>query len=63
MLKGVAARVGWIVEDNGTVTGVIRVGETKQAAPALPRGAGTITVDGSTITVTPVGGDEPVVPR
>jgi hypothetical protein len=62
ILKGVAARVGWIVEENGKVTGTANLGGQRETAPpinpALPM---TITVDGNTITVTPVGGDATVV--
>jgi hypothetical protein len=64
VLKGVLARVGWIVEDNGTVTGVAKVGDVEQTAPPLGApGAGTVAVGADTLTVSPVGGDATVVPR
>jgi hypothetical protein len=64
ILKGVAARVGWIVEDNGTVTGVANVGGRGEPAPRIdPAAPASITVDGNTLTVTSVGGDTTVVAR
>jgi hypothetical protein len=64
ILKGVAARVGWIVEDNGKVTGTANINGERETAPAIdPAAPAAITVDGYTITVTPVGGDATVVPR
>ena len=64
VLKGVAARVGWIVEDDGTVTGVVDRGGRPEPAPPIDAAApGSITVDGDVITVTAVGGDVSVVAR
>ena len=64
VLKGVAARVGWIVEDNGKVTGTANLGAERETAPAIdPAAPAPITVDGNTISVTPVSGDATVVPR
>jgi hypothetical protein len=64
VLRGVAARVGWIVEDNGKVTGVAKLGDQEETAPTLGRPApGTIAVGADTLTVTQVGGDATVVPR
>jgi hypothetical protein len=64
VLKGVAARVGWIVEDNGKVTGTANLNGERETAPAIdPAAPAAITVDGNTISVTPVGGDATVVPR
>jgi hypothetical protein len=64
VLKGVAARVGWIVEDDGTVTGVADRGGRPEPAPPIDAAAPrSITVDGDVITVTAVGGDVPVVAR
>ena len=63
-LKGVAARVGWIVDDNGNVTGGATVGDQKQPAPPLPNpAAGSLTVDGGTLTVTALDGSSVVIPR
>ena len=64
ILKGVAARVGWIVEDNGNVTGLARAGDQTVPAPVIdPKAPAAITVDGYTLTVEPVGGDATVVQR
>ena len=64
VLKGVEARVGWIVEDNGKVTGVAKRGEAEETAPVLdPPAPGTLAVGADTLTVTTVGGDTTVVPR
>jgi hypothetical protein len=61
-LRGVEARVGWIVEENGTVTGVKTVQSQKDTAPPLGRpAAGTRAVDGGTLTVIEVAGDTTVV--
>jgi len=63
ILKGVAARVGWIVEDNGNVTGVSDVNGGEPAPPINGAAPASITVDGNTVTVTAVGGDATVVAR
>jgi hypothetical protein len=64
VVKGVAARVGWIVEDNGKVTGTANVNGEPQPAPPIDGAAPTaITVDGNTITVNPISGDATVVAR
>ena len=63
ILKGVAARVGWIVEDNGNVTGVSDVNRGEPAPPINGAAPASITVDGNTVTVTAVGGDATVVGR
>jgi hypothetical protein len=64
VLRGVAARVGWIVDDNGNVTGGATVGEEKVPAPPLPNPApGPIAVDGGTLTVTALDGDAVVISR
>ena len=62
VLKGVAARVGWIVEENGNVTGLAVVGNGIAPAPVIdPNAPAAVTVDGVVMTVDPVGGDQPVV--
>jgi hypothetical protein len=64
VLKGVAARVGWIVEENGNVTGLAAVGNGTAPAPRIdPNAPAAVTVDGVVMTVEPVGGDQPVVGR
>jgi hypothetical protein len=64
VLKGVAARVGWIVEENGNVTGLAVIGNGVAPAPVIdPKAPAAITVDGVVMTVEPVGGDQPVVAR
>jgi hypothetical protein len=63
-LKGVAARVGWIVDDAGNVTGSANVGGERQLAPPLTDpSAGTLAVDGDTLTVTALNGDSVVILR
>ena len=62
VLKGVAARVGWIVEENGNVTGLAVVGNGIAPAPVInPKAPAAVTVDGVVMTVEPVGGDQSVV--
>jgi hypothetical protein len=64
VLRGVAARVGWIVEDNGTVTGTVnRGGAVAPAPPIGSRPPASVAVGGDTLTVTRVGGDTSVVQR
>ena len=64
VLKGVAARVGWIVEENGNVTGLAVVGNGIAPAPVIdPNAPAAVTVDGVVMTVEPVGGDQSVVAR
>ena len=64
VLRGVAARVGWIVDDNGNVTGGAKVGDEQQPAPPLPNPApGSLPVDGGTLTVTALDGNAVVIQR
>jgi len=63
-LAGVATRVGWIVEDNGNVTGVRSANGTREPAPPLnPADPGATTIDGTPVTVTALAGDATVVSR
>ncbi|HEX5812484.1 MAG TPA: hypothetical protein VFY38_10305 [Pseudonocardia sp.] len=63
-LAGVATRVGWIVEDNGNVTGVRSANGTQEPAPPLnPADPGATTIDGTPVTVTALAGDATVVSR
>lgn len=62
VLRGVAARVGWIVDDNGNVTGVQSANGTREPAPPLnPADPGATTIDGTPVTVTALAGDATVV--
>jgi hypothetical protein len=63
-LAGVATRVGWIVEDNGNVTGVKSANGTREPAPPLnPADPGATTIDGTPVTVTALNGDAVVISR
>jgi hypothetical protein len=59
-VDGVAARIGWIVEGNGRVTGNGSVpggAEPLPAPPFDPAAPNSITFSGAPVTVTMVGGD------
>ena len=63
-LAGVATRVGWIVDDNGNVTGVKSANGTREPAPPLnPADPGATTIDGTPVTVTALNGDAVVISR
>jgi len=63
-VDGVAARVGWIVEENGQVTGVLLANGTREPAPPLdPADPGATTIDGTPVAVTAIAGDATVVPK
>jgi hypothetical protein len=63
-IRGVAARVGWIVDGDGKVTGVANVAGARQPAPPIdPAAPASILVDGGALTVTPVDGGTSVMPR
>jgi hypothetical protein len=63
-VDGVAARVGWVVQEDGTVTGVENVGGTAQAAAPLdPTNLSATMSDGSPVTVTALDGSSTVVQR
>ena len=60
----VATRVGWIVEDNGNVTGVKSANGTREPAPPLdPADPGATTIDGTPVAVTALDGNSEVIPR
>lgn len=60
--NGASARVGWIVLQDGSQTGIAKVGGTTRPAPALdPNQLTGVEVDGSTIIPRPVTGIDPVV--
>jgi hypothetical protein len=59
-VRGVATRIGWIVEGNGRVTGGARAAGSPEPAPAPPfdpAAPGTVSVEGVPVSVTAVGGD------
>jgi hypothetical protein len=61
-VDGVAARVGWIVQEDGSVTGVENVGGSPKPAAALdPTNLGATMSDGSPVTVTALDGASTVV--
>jgi hypothetical protein len=63
-VDGVAARVGWIVQEDGSVTGVENAGGfPKPAAPLDPTNLGATMSDGSPVTVTALDGASTVVQR
>ncbi len=57
-VRGVTARIGWIVLPDGTQVGVADLGGDRRPAPALGPGA-TAVVDGVPVTVTPFTAGEP----
>jgi hypothetical protein len=63
-VDGVAARIGWIVEDNGNVTGLVFSNGARSPAPVLdPANPGATRLDGAPVAVTAIGGDATVIPR
>jgi hypothetical protein len=63
-VDGVAARVGWIVQEDGSVTGVENAGGSPKPAAALdPTNLGATMSDGSPVTVTALEGASTVVQR
>jgi hypothetical protein len=56
-VRGVLTRIGWIVDDDGKVTGVANAGGTRRPAPALnPANPGATKIDGVPVTVTALDG-------
>ncbi|WP_372672902.1 hypothetical protein [Amycolatopsis kentuckyensis] len=55
-VKGKPAKVGWIVQPDGSQVGVLTTEADSVAAPALDAAAGTATVDGAPVTAEPVSG-------
>jgi hypothetical protein len=65
-VRGVATRIGWIVEGDGKVTGgsaVAGVAEAQAAPPFDPAAPGAVSIDGVPVSVTAVGGDFAAVGR
>ena len=59
-VRGVATRIGWIVEGSGRVTGGARAAGSPEPAPAPPfdpAAPGTASLEGVPVSVTAVGGD------
>jgi hypothetical protein len=63
-VRGALTRIGWIVDDDGDVTGVANAGGTRRPAPALdPADPGATRIDGVPVTVTALDGSVPVIGR
>jgi hypothetical protein len=63
-LAGVATRVGWIVDGDGKVTGVVNRDGRRSAAPALdPASLEATRIDGTPVAVKVIAGNDTVVPR
>lgn len=55
-VKGKQAKVGWIVQPDGSQVGILTTDADLVAAPALDAAAGTATVDGAPVTAEPLSG-------
>ncbi|WIX90791.1 hypothetical protein [Amycolatopsis sp. DG1A-15b] len=55
-VKGKAAKVGWIVQPDGSQVGILTTEEGPTAAPALDPAADTATVDGAPVTAEAISG-------
>jgi hypothetical protein len=63
-VRGVLTRIGWIVDEDGKVTGVANAGGTRRPAPTLdPADPTATTIDGVPVTVTALDGADPVIAR
>lgn len=63
-VRGALTRIGWIVDDEGDVTGVANSRGTRRPAPALdPADPTAATIDGVPVTVTPLDGGDRVIGR
>jgi hypothetical protein len=63
-VRGVLTRIGWIVDEDGKVTGVANAGGARRPAPALnPTNPAATTIDGVPVKVTALDGSAPVVGR
>jgi hypothetical protein len=63
-VRGVLTRVGWIVDGEGDVTGVVNAGGVRRPAPELdPADPTAATIDGVPVTVTPLDGGDRVIRR
>lgn len=55
-VKGKAAKVGWIVQPDGSQVGILTTDEGPSAAPPLDPAAATATVDGTPVTAEAITG-------
>lgn len=63
-IDGVANRIGWVVENDGTVTGNRRAAGEVLPAPELdPANPGAVVLDGVTVVVTEIDGGDAVIAR
>lgn len=63
-VRGVLTRIGWIVDDDGKVTGVANADGTRRPAPTLDPADPTGTrIDGAPVTVTALDGADRVIER
>jgi hypothetical protein len=63
-VRGVATRIGWIVDGEGKVTGVANARGVRRTAPALdPADPDATRIDGVPVTVTPLDGADEVIGR
>jgi hypothetical protein len=63
-VDGVLTRIGWIVEEDGDVTGVANSGGTRRPAPELnPASPSSTRLGGVPVTVTALDGSGPVIGR
>jgi hypothetical protein len=65
-IDGVATRIGWIVTNDGAVTGLRQVADSPEPLPAPafdPSSPDTVVVDGVAIDVRPIGGADAVIAR
>lgn len=64
-VRGVATRIGWVVEGDGRVTGSYTDGNgvTDTAPPLDPNNPGAVTFDGVPVTVSAIDGGDTVVAR
>jgi hypothetical protein len=63
-VRGVLTRIGWIVDEDGKVTGVANAGGARRPAPTLdPADPVATTIDGAPVTVTALDGADRVIGR
>ena len=63
-VRGVLNRIGWIVRQDGSQTGVWESGTETRAAPVLdPTRPDAVVIDGVPVTVRTIGGGDVVIPQ